>query len=75
MIGLKYSQSENRLSFPVHHRHKNEHLFTSTSPLVEIDTLDIERLISNAYDQAVRIIEHSRIFSTLKQHDLNNRSI
>ena len=69
--GLKHSQSENRLSFPVHHKHKNEHSFTSTNPLYEIDTLEIERLISNPYDQAVRIIEHSRIFTTLEQHNLN----
>jgi hypothetical protein len=70
--GLKYSQSENGLSFPVHHKHKREQSSTSTSPLDEIDTLDIERLISNAYDQAIDIIEHSKMFSTLNQHNLNN---
>ena len=70
--GLKHSQSENRLSFPVHHKHKSEHSVTSTNSLDEIDTLDIERLISNAYDQAIHIFEHSRIFSTLEEHNLNN---
>ena len=70
--GLKHSQPENRLSFPMHHKHKSEHSSTSKNLLHEIDTLDIERLISNAYDQAVHIIEHSRIFSALEQHNLNN---
>ena len=68
--GLKHSQLENRLSFPVHHKH--ERSSTSTYPLGEIDTFDIERLISNAYDQAIHIIEYSNIFSTLNQHNLNN---
>jgi len=69
---LKHSQSENRLSFPVHHKHKREHSSTSTYPLDEIDALDIERLISNAYDQAIHMIKHSKMFSTLNQHNLNN---
>ena len=56
----------------MHHKHKSEHSSTSKNLLHEIDTLDIERLISNAYDQAVHIIEHSRVFSALEQHNLNN---
>lgn len=70
--GFKYSQSEDRLSFPVHHKQKREQSSTSMNPLDDIDKLDIEHLISNAYDQAVHIVEHSRMFSTLKKHNLNN---
>jgi hypothetical protein len=58
---MKHHQAENGLSFPVHHKHKREPILSSSYELDEIDSLDIEQLISNAYDQARRILEHSKI--------------
>jgi hypothetical protein len=69
---LKYNQLEKDLSFPIHHKHKREHSLASSHPLDEIDTLDIEQLISNAYDQAIHIVQHSKMLDTLNQYNINN---
>jgi hypothetical protein len=69
---LKYNQSEKGLSFPIHHKHKREHLSTSSYQLDEIDTLNIEQIISSAYDQAMKIAEHSKMFYTINQHGINS---
>lgn len=70
---MKYQQEGNDLSFPVHHKQKREVTSSSSSPeLDEIYSLDIDRLISNAYDQARRIVKHSKILDTLSQCDINS---
>ena len=69
---IKYNQSEKDLSFPIHHKHKREHSFASSYQLDEIDTLDIEQLISNAYDQALHIVKHSKMLDVLKQYNINS---
>ena len=69
---LKYNQFENSLSFPIHHKHKSGYSSTATYPLDGIDTLDIEMLISNAYDQAIELVKHSKMFDTLNEYNINN---
>jgi len=67
-----YHQAENGLSFPVHHKHKRELKLSSSYELDEIDSIDIEQLISNAYDQARRILQHSKMLDTLSRCDINS---
>ena len=69
---MKHNQSENGLSFPVHHKHKRESILSSSYQLDEIDSLDVEQLISNAYDQAKRIVKHSKMLDTLSQCNINS---
>ncbi|CAF2007754.1 unnamed protein product [Rotaria magnacalcarata] len=69
---MKYNQSENDLCFPIHHKQKHEHSSTSIDQLNEIDRLDIQQLISNAYDQAIDIVQHSKICDTLNQFNINS---
>ncbi|CAF1504508.1 unnamed protein product, partial [Rotaria sordida] len=47
----------------------NIHSFNSQP--YEIDTLDIQQLISNAYDQALHLVKHSKILDTLNEHKIN----
>ena len=68
---MKYSQTEKDLSFPIHHKQKREHSITSVHELDEIDTLDIPKLISNAYDQAVDIVKNFKIVHILNQHKIS----
>ncbi|CAF1442112.1 unnamed protein product, partial [Rotaria sordida] len=68
---VEYNQLEKDLSFPIHHKHKREHLLPSLHQLDEIDTLDIQQLISNAYDQALHLVKHSKILDTLNEHKIN----
>jgi len=69
---LKYNQFENSLSFSVHHKHKRDYSSTTTHQLNGIDSLDIEMLISNAYDQALELAKHSKMFDTLNEYYINN---
>jgi hypothetical protein len=68
---LKYNQLEKGLSFPTHHKHKREYSLTSSQQLDEIDTLDIQQLISNAYDQALYRVKYSKMTDTLNQHKID----
>lgn len=68
---MKYNQLEKGLSFPIHHKRKREHLSTSSYQSDEIDTLNIEQIIGSTYDQAIKIVEHWRIFYTINQHSIN----
>ena len=69
---MTHHQAENGLSFPVHHKHKRELKLSSSCELDEIDSIDIEQLISNAYDQARRMLQHSKILDTLSRCDINS---
>ncbi len=69
---MKYNQAENDLSFPIHHKHKRERILSSSYQLDEIDSLDVEQLISTAYDQARRIVKHSKMLDTLNQCNINS---
>jgi hypothetical protein len=69
---IKYNQAENDLSFPIHHKHKRERMLPLSYQLDEIDSLDVKQLISNAYDQATRIVKHSKILDTLNQCNMTS---
>ncbi len=69
---MKYNQAEKDLSFPVHHKHKRERILSSSYQLDEIDLLDVEQLISTAYDHARRIVKHSKMLDTLNQCNINS---
>ncbi|CAF3443778.1 unnamed protein product [Rotaria socialis] len=68
---IKHNQLENDLSFPIHHKRKHESSLPSSHQLDDIDTLDIQKLISNAYDQALRLVKHSKILDKLNEHKIN----
>ncbi|CAF3424268.1 unnamed protein product [Rotaria socialis] len=71
---LKYGQLNKSISFPVHHKHKQEYSSTSSNQLDDIDTLDIEHIILAAYDQAIDVVKHSKMYYQLNQHNINNLS-
>lgn len=68
---FKYDQLEKKLSFPIHHKHKQRDLLASSYELDDIDMLDIMELISSAYDKAIHLLEHSKIVDTLSKHNIN----
>ncbi|CAF1550783.1 unnamed protein product [Rotaria sp. Silwood1] len=68
---FKHNHLEKDLSFPIHHKHKCEHPLQSSHQLDNIDTLDIQKLISNAYDQALRLVKYSKILVKLNEHQIN----
>ena len=47
---IKYNPLENHLSFPTHHKHKDDDSLISIDHLSEINTLDLEQIISDAYN-------------------------
>ncbi|CAF4539581.1 unnamed protein product [Rotaria socialis] len=71
---LKYGQLNKSISFPVHHKHKQEYSSTSSNQLDDMDTLDIEHIILAAYDQAIDVVKHSKMYYQLNQHNINNLS-
>ncbi|CAF4879919.1 unnamed protein product, partial [Rotaria sp. Silwood1] len=58
---IKYKQlhdpSVDKLIFPVHYKHQNDRHSLSTQCQNEIDQLDVEQVIANAYDEAVDIFD------------------
>ncbi|CAF3407520.1 unnamed protein product [Rotaria socialis] len=71
---LKYGQLNKSISFPVHHKHKQEYSSTSSNQLDDIDTLDIEHIILATYDQAIDVVKHSKMYYQLNEHNINNLS-
>ncbi|CAF1442037.1 unnamed protein product [Adineta steineri] len=69
---MKHNQSENGLSFPVHHKHKHDALLISTDRLDEVDTLNLDQIISDAYNQAIDIVRSSNILLELEENDIIN---
>ncbi|CAF4814541.1 unnamed protein product [Rotaria socialis] len=67
---FKYDQSEHNFSFPKYHKHKHDDRLVLPDQLNEIDRLDIEQIINNAYDQATHIVQHSKMLDVLKRYDL-----
>ena len=58
------------LSFPVHHKHKNDAQSQATEDIDDINRLDIEQIISNAYDQALKLTERLEISRLLKENNV-----
>lgn len=67
---FKYDQTEHNLSFPKHHKHKHDDSTVLPNQMNEIDKLDVEQIISNAYDQAIHISQHSKMLDVLERYDL-----
>jgi len=69
-VQLTFDDDYERLVFPVHHKHKHDHQLSSLQNLDDIDQLDIEKIISDAYNQALQLTERLEISQLLKEHDV-----
>ena len=69
---LKHNQLEEHLCFPVHHKHKRENLVKLSHQPDYIDISNIEQIISEAYDQAMGMVEHSTLLNELIQCNINS---
>ncbi|CAF4597063.1 unnamed protein product, partial [Rotaria socialis] len=69
---IKYNQSKNYLSFPVHHKHKQDDPLIYTDRLDEISTLNVEQIILGAHNQAINIVKHSKMLHILNQNNIVN---
>ena len=58
------------LSFPVHHKHKKDAQSHATEDTNDIDRLDIEQIIKNAYDQALQLTERLGISKLLEENNV-----
>lgn len=67
---LKHDRAEENLSFPVHHKHRHDDSFLSSAQIDEVDTLDVQQLISDAYEQALDIIRASDMLDGLNQSSI-----
>ena len=57
-----------RLSFPAHHKHKRDSQLSSVQHFDDIDKLDIEKTISDAFDQALELTDRLGISELLSEH-------
>lgn len=71
---LKYNQQDIDISFPVHHKHKSKHSSVSPYYSNDIDTLDIEQIVLDAYDQAISLVEHSKMYQRLNECNISSLS-
>ncbi|CAF4032427.1 unnamed protein product [Rotaria sp. Silwood1] len=69
---IKNDQSNETLLFPVHHKHKKDPDLLSSQNLDDIDDLDIEQIILEAFNSAIDLIQHSKISTLLRKHDIFN---
>ena len=69
---IKYNPAEKDLFFPVHHKQKREHSLSSSYKLDDIDSLNVEQLIANTYNEAIDIVKHSKILDELNRCDINS---
>jgi len=60
----------NSLLFPIHHKHKHDDNLTSLQKLEDIDQMDIEKIISAAFEQALQITQRLEISEILKKYDV-----
>ena len=67
---LSEEDNKERLSFPAHYKHKQDSQLSSLQHLDYIDKLDIEKIISDAFDQAIEITERLEISNLLLEHNL-----
>ncbi|CAF3021128.1 unnamed protein product [Rotaria sp. Silwood2] len=74
---LSQEDDNELLSFPIHHKHKRDNHLSSLQNLDDIDQLDIEKIIVDAFNQALQLTEPLEISKLLKEHnvfDLNTLS-
>lgn len=67
---LKHDREEENLSFPIHHKHSQDRSFLSSAHIDEGDTLDVEQLISDAYEQALDIVRDSDMLDGLTKSNI-----
>jgi hypothetical protein len=58
------------LSFPKHHKHKRDEHLSSVQMLDDIEQLDIEKIISDAYNEALDLTERLEISRLLLQNEV-----
>ncbi|CAF0969260.1 unnamed protein product [Rotaria sordida] len=58
------------LSFPIHHKHKRDNHLLSLQNLDDIDQLDVEKIISDAYNEALELAERLEISRSLQENDV-----
>lgn len=74
---LSQQDGNERLSFPIHHKHKRDNHLSSVQNLDDIDQLDIEKIILDAYNEALELMERLEISRVLQENevfDLNSLS-
>jgi len=59
-------ESVNNLVFPVHYKHRHDRQSLFTQSQAEIDQIDVERIIIEAYDEAVDMLSGLEILNLLK---------
>lgn len=59
-------EAVNKLAFPVHYKHRNDRQSSRIESQSEIDQIDIEQIITEAYNEAVDILEGLEILNVLK---------
>ncbi|UJR29575.1 hypothetical protein I4U23_010792 [Adineta vaga] len=75
LLGIKCDQltgqnHSNSLLFPIHHKHKHDAHRVSLQKLDDIDPMDVENIISDAFEQALQLTERLGISETLKKYNL-----
>ena len=58
------------LLFPLHHKHKRNNHLLSLQNSNDIDQLDVEKIITDAYNKALELIERLEISVLLKKNDI-----
>ena len=67
---LSEEDNTERLSFPAHHKHKRDSQLSSLQHFDDIDKLDVEKIISDAFDQALESNESLELSELLLEHHL-----
>ena len=63
---LKSDQADEKLLFPLHHKRKGGDLSVACDQRDEIHSLNVKQIISEAFNEAIRIVKHSKILDDLQ---------
>ena len=63
------TNTTDRLFFPIHHKHKQKDDLTTYQNINDIDQLNIEHVVFNAYEAAKELVENLKISRLLKEHN------
>lgn len=63
-------KSINKLEFPVHHKHRHDHQSLHTLSQREVDLIDVDRIISEAYDIAIDMLNGLHILNLLNDKNV-----
>ncbi|CAF4219539.1 unnamed protein product, partial [Rotaria sordida] len=58
------------LSFPIHHKHAGDSHLSPVQTFDDIEQLDIEKTILDAFNQALKLTQPLEISKLLKEHDI-----